>query len=178
MITALQLADIMQCSLERAQTFIEPLQYAMDEFEINTPKRVAAFLAQVGHESGRLQFVRELASGSAYEGRVDLGNTEPGDGQYFRGRGLIQVTGRTNYSKCGEALDLDLLDHPELLEAPENAARSAAWFWSAHHLNELADEGDFLLISKRINGVNKQTHLPNGWPDRQALWGRAKAVLV
>ena len=95
--------------------FIQPLNDTMDEFGITTPARQAAFLAQVCHESGSLHYTRELADGTAYEGRADLGNTEPGDGPRFRGRGLIQVTGRANYRACGTALNLDLIGHPEML---------------------------------------------------------------
>ena len=162
----------------KAAIFASPLTSAMDEFQINTPARQAAFLAQCGHESGQLRYVRELAAGDAYEGRKDLGNTQLGDGIRFKGRGLIQITGRANFAACGKALVLDLIKHPELLEEPVNACRSAAWFWSAHGLNELADMGDFLKISVRINGRNKKTGLPNGWDDRQALYGKAKEVLA
>lgn len=155
----------------KAIVFHGPLVAAMSEFEINTPTREAAFIAQIAHESGSFRYVRELASGAAYEGRADLGNTEPGDGPYFRGRGLIQITGRANYAKCGEELGLPLLENPELLEQPINAARSAAWFWETHGLNDLADVGDFIRITKRINGGT------NGLADRQAFYARAKQVL-
>lgn len=143
----------------------------MEEFEIDTPLRQAAFLAQIAHESGSLKYVRELASGGAYEGRADLGNTEPGDGVLFKGRGLIQITGRANYRDCGQALGLDLLDDPSALEQPENACRSAAWFWYSRKLNDLADRGDFRTITKRINGGY------NGYQDRLKYYERAKKVL-
>lgn len=170
------LHQIMPLVGSRGGVFAEPLSAACDEFEINTPARQAMFLATVAHESGSLRYVREIASGAAYEGRADLGNIEPGDGPCFRGRGLIQITGRSNYAKCGEALDLPLLDQPELLEEPVNACRSAAWFWRAHDLNRIADQGDFLLTQKRVNGVNKTTGKPNGWEDRLAFYERAKEV--
>ncbi|RML20109.1 Prophage PssSM-02, lytic enzyme, partial [Pseudomonas syringae pv. lapsa] len=102
----------------------------------------------------------------------DLGNTVAGDGSKYRGRGLIQVTGRANYEECGEALGLDLIDHPELLELPQHAAMSAAWFWHRAALNTLADMGDLLTITKRINGGT------NGLADRQALYARALEVLA
>lgn len=156
---------------KRAETFLEPMNAAMDEFEINTPARQAAFLAQIAHESGSLRYVKEIASGDAYEGRGDLGNTQEGDGVRFKGRGLIQITGRANYAQCGAALGLDLLAEPELLETPENACRSAAWFWHSRGLNELADAGEFRLITKRINGGY------NGLSDRQAYYIKAKEVL-
>jgi len=152
--------------------FWQPLNDAMDEFQINTATRQAAFLAQIGHESGSLRYVRELASGGAYEGRVDLGNTEPGDGIKFKGRGLIQITGRANYVACGAALGEDLIGTPELLELPALAARSAGWFWSTHGCNELADAGNFQKLTRRINGGL------NGLADREAFWGRAKEQLA
>jgi putative chitinase len=171
MITLAQLVAIMPYAKARAEKFLAPLNAAMEEFDINTPARQAAFLAQVGHESGQLLYVKELASGAAYEGRKDLGNTQPGDGVKYKGRGLIQVTGRINYLEVGLSLDLDCLNDPGVLETPANACRSAAWWWKKHGLNELADKGDFLLITKRINGGT------NGLADRQALWEVAKRVL-
>lgn len=172
------LLAIMPFAKGRIDTFLEPLNAAMEEFDINTPARRAAFLAQIGHESGQLRYVRELASGAAYEGRKDLGNTEAGDGVRFRGRGLIQITGRANYIACGKALALDLLTRPELLEEPESACRSAAWFWKTHGLNELADAGDQVKVSKAINCGNPNSRTtPNGLADRLALFQVAQQVL-
>lgn len=119
MIKIEQLKKIIPYAGRRADVFLVPINEAMNEFGINTPIRQAAFLAQIAHESGSLRYVREIASGEAYEGRVDLGNTEPGDGPRFRGRGLIQITGRSNYHDCSVALygaEAPLLLHPELLE--------------------------------------------------------------
>lgn len=172
MITLDQLKQILPLSGRRAATFCQPLNDAMREFDINTPARQASFLAQVGHESGQFIYVRELASGAAYEGRKDLGNTHPGDGARYRGRGLIQVTGRDNYEACGHALELDLLANPELLELPVNAARSAAWFWRTHGLNELADAGDQRAVCKRVNGGY------NGLAERLAFFEVAQGVLA
>jgi len=168
---ALQLSLAVQCPRARAETWVAPLVAAMERYSINSHVRQAMFLAQVGHESGRLVYVREIASGKAYEGRKDLGNVEPGDGVRFRGRGLIQVTGRANYVACGFALELDLIARPELLERPEHAAMSAAWFWWQKGLNELADKGDFNWITRRINGGT------NGMADRQALLESAMKAL-
>lgn len=158
----------------RAQTWADPLSAAMALYAIDSLKRQAAFLAQVGHESGRLIYVRELwgptPAQEGYEGRADLGNTEPGDGFKFRGRGLIQVTGRANYATCGAALCLPLTDSPELLESPSNAAQSAAWFWNSRGLNAFADVMDFETITRRVNGGL------NGWDDRVALWKMALAA--
>ncbi|MFA7269941.1 MAG: glycoside hydrolase family 19 protein [Sterolibacterium sp.] len=157
----------------RIEPFVDPLNDAMHEFDIDAnTERETAFLAQICHESGGFYYVRELASGDAYEGRSDLGNTEPGDGRKFKGRGLIQITGRSNYAACGDALGLDLCDKPELLEQPIAACRSAGWFWHKRGLNELADAGDFLHITKRINGGT------NGWEDRLAYLKRAQKALA
>ena len=171
------LHEAIGCSAERAEAWAQPITEAMEEYEINTPKRQAAFLAQIGHESGRLKYVREIwgptEAQKRYEGRQDLGNTQPGDGKRFMGRGLIQVTGRANYTSVGAALGLDdILDHPEDLEKPEHAARSAGWFWKTHGLNELADENDFVRITRRINGG------VNGLAERQALLQTATEALA
>lgn len=134
------------------EKFLQPINFTLDEFVIDTPLRQAFFIAQIAHESGSLRYVQEIASGAAYEGRVDLGNLEPGDGICYKGRGLIQVTGRANYKRCGEALGLDLIGCPELLELPENAARSAGWFWATHNLNASADANDIRTNTRIING--------------------------
>ena len=155
----------------RIPAFIEPLNAAMHEFHINSPIRQAAFIAQIAHESGELRYVEEIASGSAYEGRKDLGNTQPGDGMKYKGRGLIQITGRNNYLECGKALGVDLVTQPELLETNDLACRSAAWFWASHGLNDLADKGDFERITKRINGGY------NGLKERQAYYAKALLFL-
>ncbi len=157
----------------RLEPFVDPLNDAMHEFGIAANvARETHFLAQVAHESGGFNYVRELASGQAYEGRADLGNTEPGDGVRFKGRGIIQITGRSNYDLCGQALSLPLLDDPALLEQPVNACRSAGWFWKEHGLNEIADRGDILAITKKINGGT------NGLQDRQAYLQLAQERLA
>lgn len=171
LVTANDLKRILPLAGARADTFCAPLNIAMGEFEINTPARQAAFIAQIAHESGQFRYVRELASGSAYEGRADLGNTMRGDGVRFKGRGLIQITGRANYKACGAALGLDLILYPELLEQPMYACRSAGWFWKARGLNELADAGDQVKITRRINGGT------NGLAERLAYFEIAKKVI-
>jgi putative chitinase len=170
--------ELMACTgarYDRACTYAPLLDAAMDEYQINTPERQAAFLAQVGHESGGLHFVVEVwgptEAQRRYEGRYDLGNTVTGDGLKFRGRGLIQITGRANYEKASEALGVDLIESPELLGEPELACRSAAWFWQSHGLNEMADAGEFEKITKRINGGL------NGYPARLGLYAAAKETL-
>ncbi len=174
MITLEQLRRIMPYAGERAEAFLDPLNQAMAEFGIDTPQRQAAFLSQIAHESGSLRYVREIASGATYEGRRDLGNTEPGDGMRFKGRGLLQITGRHNYGLCSIALygDERLLDKPWLLESAVGACRSAAWYWSAFGLNEIADAGDIKRMTRRINGGL------NGRAERQAYYAVAKEVLA
>jgi len=172
-----QLVRIMPYAKQRADKFIDPLNEAMKVFDISeTGLREAAFLAQIAHESGELRYLEELASGEAYDiGKlaVKLGNTpyNDDDGEKYKGRGLIQLTGRANYEACGEAIGLDLIAYPELLEDPLNACRSAAWFWQTHGLNELADKHDFLRITKRINGGT------NGWHERWKYYQRALQVI-
>ncbi|WP_122581087.1 glycoside hydrolase family 19 protein [Pseudomonas viridiflava] len=174
-ITAQQLLQILPNAGQRTGVFVPALNTAMGKYQIITRERIAAFIAQVGHESGQLRYAREIWGPTSqqlgYEGRKDLGNTVAGDGSKYRGRGLIQITGRANYAECGEALALDLISHPELLELPQHAAMSAAWYWSSRGLNSLADKGDFLQITKRINGGT------NGLADRQALYKRALELL-
>lgn len=175
MITLDQLKKIIPYAGPRASVFLLPLTGAMTEFGIDTPARQAAFLAQVAHESGSLRYVREIADGNAYEGRADLGNTLCGDGPRFKGRGLIQITGRANYCVCSKALYGDngtLQLHPELLEDVVPASRSAAWFWWSHGLNSIADLGDFRKITRVINGGFK------GYDERLANFQRAQAVLA
>ncbi|ERH56409.1 glycoside hydrolase family 19 protein [Pseudomonas simiae] len=175
-ITSQQLQLVLPNAGRRASVFVPVLNTAMNRYGILGTARAAAFIAQVGHESGQLRWVREIWGPTAeqvgYEGRADLGNTVKGDGSKYRGRGLIQITGRANYTACGEALGLDLIDMPELLELPQYAAMSAAWFWSTRGLNTLADQGDFSKITRRINGGL------NGLEDRLQLWERAKKVLA
>lgn len=174
MIRADQLAAIMPRAGARAALYLAHLNAAMHEYQIDTPARQAAFLAQLAHESGELRYVRELASGDAYEGRRDLGNVQPGDGRRFKGRGLIQITGRDNYARCSQALFGDwhvLIDDPAALEQPRNACLSAAWFWWSRSLNVLADAGEFRAITRQINGGF------NGLADRLKYWERAKLAL-
>lgn len=180
-LTSAQLQQLFPNARTQAGVFISALNNAMTHRSINTPKRIAAFLAQVGHESGQLHYVRELGN-DQYLSKYDtgalalhLGNTpeSDGDGQKYRGRGLIQITGRNNYRECSLGLfgDERLLSLPELLEQPQWAAESAAWFWERNGLNELADRDQFNSITRRINGGL------NGLEDRLQLWARARALL-
>lgn len=171
MITTEDLHEIMPLAKARVNIFAAPLTQAMTKFFIDNPLRQAAFIAQTAHESGELRYVQEIASGAAYEGRKDLGNTQPGDGKRFKGRGLLQITGRHNYSMLRSALGLDVVEHPELLESPEGACMSAGWWWQTHGLNGLADAEDFERITRRINGGL------NGQEARLVYYQRAKRVL-
>ena len=175
-ITTQQLLQILPNAGHVAGVFAPVLNTAMNRYQIVGLKRLAAFIAQIGHESGQLKYVKEIwgptAAQARYEGRADLGNTVPGDGSKYRGRGLIQITGRANYTACGEALGLDLINNPQLLEQPQYAAMSAAWFWSTRGLNTLADQGQFVKITRRINGGL------TGQDDRQALHDKALKVLA
>ena len=170
-----QIKETTCSSTVNAQKFMNFINDTCVKFEINTPIRQLCFLAQVGHESGSLFFTEELASGAAYEGRKSLGNTQPGDGIRFKGRGLIQITGRANYKAVGDALAVDLIKNPTLLggknvnkctpDQLSNAAMSAGWFWNSRKLNDMADKinigkpidtgtnlDNFVLITKKING--------------------------
>ncbi len=175
-ITTQQLLHILPNAGQSAGVFVSALNTAMNHYQIVGLKRVAAFIAQIGHESGQLKYVKEIwgptAAQARYEGRKDLGNTVAGDGSKYRGRGLIQITGRANYMACGEALGLDLIKQPELLEKPQHACMSAAWFWATKGLSTLADAGQFDKITQGINGGQ------NGAADRQALYARALKVLA
>ena len=179
-ITQQQLQQILPNAGQTAGVFVPVLNTAMVRFQIVGTKRIAAFVAQIGHESGQFRYVRELGN-DQYLSKYDtgtlakrLGNTPEadGDGQKYRGRGLIQITGRANYMMCGEALALDLINQPELLEKPQHACMSAAWFWASRGLNTLADAGQFDTITRRINGGQ------NGAADRQALYAWALKVLA
>lgn len=154
----------------------------MAEFGIDTTARQAAFLAQIAHESGSLRYTEEIASGRAYNDRADLGNTKPearrlaamrghDTGVFYKGRGLIQITGYDNYVACGAALRIPAASNPELLKSTVNACRSAAWFWASRNLNALADAGDFERITRRINGGL------NGQPERLAFYAAAQKAL-
>jgi len=181
-ITAQQLLQILPNAGKQAGVFASALTLAMDKYQITTRLRMAAFIAQVGHESGQFLYVKELG-GDQYLSKYDtgplakrLGNTPEadGDGQKYRGRGLIQITGRDNYLACSKALfgDNRLLSTPELLEQAEWACKSAAWFWNSRNLNSLADSGDFVGLTRRINGGT------NGLPERQEFYDRALKVLA
>ncbi len=144
----------------RCALFLPHINDLAPQYGIDTPHRLAMFLGQVMHESGEFRYVRELGSHEYLDkydtGRLAqrLGNTpeDDDDGQLYRGRGLIQITGTDNYRQCGKALKLPLLDHPELLEMPRWAVASACWFYHSRRLHVLSDVFDVENITKRVNG--------------------------
>lgn len=149
--TLQQLQACLPYAGDRAAIFLDCLNAAFVEFGIDTPQRIASALAQLAHESGSLRYTREIADGSAYEGRTDLGNVQPGDGKRYVGRGFLQVTGRANTEACLAALGRKL-DDLSYLETPIGASRSAGWFWKTHGLNAFADRGLFASLTAAING--------------------------
>ena len=172
-IDALKLRGILPAATAgKVQTYLAPLLAGMGGRAINTPLRQAHFIAQLGHESGAFVFAEELASGDAYEGRTDLGNTHAGDGQRFKGRGLIQLTGRANYTAYGTAIGRDLVSEPELVATePALAVDAACWFWETRKINALADADDVEAVTRKVNGGL------NGLADRKAYLHRAKFFL-
>ena len=181
MIDAKLLVAAVGCTQALGERFAAPITDACRLYNISTSKRLAAFLAQIGHESGSFRYTAEVwgptAAQSTYEGRANLGNTELGDGYRFRGRGLIQTTGRANHRTLTQRLRArgidcpDFEQEPERLEEPWWAALSAADYWDMRGLNALADADDFIGITKKINGGT------NGLADRQARWEKAKTAL-
>jgi predicted chitinase len=171
-----------RCKAPLLELYTPRINEAMAEFEITTPMRAAAFIAQLFHESGGLIYMEEIASGAAYDNRKDLGNTRPeaiaaakargtSPGRLFKGRGPIQLTGFDNYKIYGAKLGLDLIAAPELAASPEVGFRIAGLYWHRNALNVLADKGMFKTITRRINGGL------NGYEDRVKYYGRAKRVL-
>ena len=163
----------------KRQLYLPFINRVMEIHEIDTPLRASAFLAQIAHESAELRFMEEIwgptAQQKKYEPPSDvatrLGNTQPGDGFRYRGRGPIQITGRFNYQKFGDLLGVDLVGNPDLAATPQFAFSTAGLFWKMNGLNELADVQDFIAITRRINGGL------NGLAERQKYYEIAKNVL-
>jgi len=163
----------------KRRLYLPPLLAAIAASAIDTPLRLAAFLAQLAHESGEFRWMEELWGPTPAQKRYEppsdlaakLGNTQVGDGLRFKGRGPIQITGRFNYAKFGGLLGRDLVGQPALAATPDVAFATAALFWQSNGLNELADSRQFVAITRRINGGT------NGLADRQMYYERAKAVL-
>lgn len=179
-ITDTQLAQIMPRLIPGKRALYLPfLNQALAGKEINTPLRVAAFLGQMAHESGEFRFMEELWGPTDQQKKYEppstlatrLGNTKKGDGRKYKGRGVIQLTGRANYSKYGTLLTIDLIGNPDLASQPEYAFKIAALYWDLKGLNALADVEDFVAITKKINGGL------NGLDDRKKYYEKAKIVL-
>lgn len=143
----------------------------LNKYNINTNLRISHFLAQVLHESGCFVYFEEIASGAAYEGRKDLGNVNKGDGILFKGRGLIQITGRANYTQLSKDLGTDFVKVPNLLASDKWAVISAGWFWNSRNLNNFADKDDFLSITKKVNGGT------TGLEDRKKWLDKCKSII-
>jgi putative chitinase len=188
------------CKSSEAEKWVEPINAAMERFEINTPERVAGFLAQCAHESAHFARTTENLNYSAdglrrvfpkyfrdvdandyhrqpekianrvYSSRMGNGDEDSGDGWRYRGRGLIQLTGRSNYSALAADIDVDVVEDPDLVAEPELAALSAAWFWWKNGLNKFADAQDIVGMTKRINGGTI------GLEERRHLYHRALAA--
>jgi len=135
----------------KAERYLPFLNQAMREGDIQTPRRQAVFLTQLAVVSGDLRSFEEQSSGEAYEGRRDLGNTEPGDGRRYKGRGPFPLIGRTRYRAAGRALGIDLEKYPSCVGEPDVGFRVAAWFWRGNGLNQLADAGNLSAISRVLN---------------------------
>ena len=182
--------------------FVDPINKVIEDFDINTPERISMFLAQVGHESGGLTKLHENLNYKAarltqifpkyfkdvdpddyannperianrvYASRMGNGDEQSGDGYRFRGRGAIQLTGRSNYTSCGSDLEVNLIENPDWLETPEGAIMSAAWFWDQRDLNDYADKNDVLTVTKKINGGTI------GLDERKELYEEALKIFV
>jgi putative chitinase len=142
---------------------------------IDTNLRLAHFLAQAAHETASFRTLVEYGNAAyfeRYDGRKDLGNTQPGDGFRFRGRGIFQLTGRNNYARFGGRIGVDLISNPDLAAEPDNAVRLACLFWTDRNLAQFADADDIYSVTRRVNGGL------NGIADRQAALGRIKAHLA
>ena len=165
------------CPKQRIIELLPYLNEAMVKYDITSKARIAHFVAQVAHESDDLNTNEEYADGSDYEERGDLGNTQSGDGVRFKGRGLIQVTGRANYAECGQALSVDFVGSPEKLATNEYAALSAGWYWDKNSLNKIADdlnlssEETCTQITRIVNGGE------NGLDQRLGYLNRALSAL-
>jgi len=150
----------------------EVLATTLQEYDISTRLRIAHFLGQTCHESAGFRTTEEFASGDAYEGRRDLGNTRPGDGRRYKGRGLLQLTGRANYRETGKVLKVDLEGNPELAGEPVLSLRIACEYWKSRRINAACDRDDLITVTRLVNGGT------NGLEDRRQLTSRAKAAII
>jgi putative chitinase len=202
LITREQLAEsLYKATPANIDAYLGPINASCAKFNINTPKRIAAFLAQIAHETGCLKYTEEnlnytrerleqifpkyFPNGLAelyagipakigarvYGGRMGNGDESTGDGYTYRGRGLFQLTGKANYKACGAYIGVDLLNYPALLCRPDVAIESAAWFWNENNLSKPADAEDFKTITKKINGGY------NGYADRVKYWLKSRKAM-
>lgn len=152
--------------------YYDPLVTGMKKYDITSNLRMAHFISQIAHETASFLYAEEIASGAAYEGRSDLGNTQPGDGKRYKGRGLIQLTGRANYAAYSRDSAVDYVAKPELVATdPFVGVDVACWYWNKNGINRFADQDDVKAVTKAINGGY------NGLDDRIQYLVRAKGVL-
>lgn|SRR3990167_5189749 len=176
-ITREQLKKIMPGATDaNIEKYLKPLNKAMVLYEINTSKRQAMFLGQIALESGELKYDTEIASGIKYEGRKDLGNTQPGDGVKYKGKGILQLTGKSNYRSMTKKLKLlgfnvDLVVNPELAKEPNISCMIAGQYFKDKKINDAADNCDIIKATRLINGGL------NGLKQRENYWLRALGVL-
>lgn len=161
------------CGQERAEELALSAAVHFPAYGImDSGNRLAHFMAQLAHESGGFRYMEEIASGQAYEGRANLGNTQPGDGKRYKGRGVLQITGRANYRTFGRRIGIDIERHPEIAAIPSISLHLALEYWAERKLNTLADADDIVTITKRINGG------VNGLADRKAYLTKAKGLVA
>jgi putative chitinase len=150
-----------------AKKMTPPLQKGIDQAGLKTGQGQANFVAQTATETGGYRWMKELADGKAYEGRKDLGNTQAGDGPRYKGRGLIQITGRDNYTRASKDLGVDYVNNPERAAQPDDAAQIAGWYYRTRGVTAPADAGNFKQTTQLINGAQ------NGAADREQRYERA-----
>ena len=199
-LTQAQLAQLIPGNPYVAEWY-EALEQLLPDYDINTPQRVAAFIAQCAHESGNFRAIKEnlnyqaatlskvwprlfptdvaaqyahnqeAIANRAYASRMGNGDEASGDGFRYCGRGLIQLTGKSNYQAFADSLQMAVEDVPAYLATFEGAAQSACWFWESQNLNQFADSGDILTMTKRINGGTL------GLDDRTARYNHALQIM-
>ena len=148
------------------------LAATLDSYDINTRLRIAHFLGQTCEESAGFRTTEEFASGKEYNGRKDLGNTQPGDGPRFKGRGLLQLTGRANYADYGKALGVDLVNNPTLAAQPALSLKIACEYWKRRNINADCDRDDAQAVTRKVNGGL------NGLSERIAFTQKAKTAVA
>ena len=196
-----QLASAANIDMAHAEHLVAPINAAITEADLSTPHRLAAFIAQCGHESGGFKFLEEnlnykadslckvwpshfneeianeyahnpeKIANRAYAGRMHNGDEASGDGWAFRGRGFLQITGKVTYEQCSHELGYDFVSNPDAVATPEGASITAAWFWKKHNLNHFVDNNDFTGLTKAINGGTI------GLEDRMARYQHALSVV-